>query len=138
MVTTVNYKAFDIDYQDVLIHDDFQTRFQTLQLKGFRYDSPRDLSNRFYHNPIWRSVREKIIKRDNGCDLGILGLYIEGDIIVHHIDPLVEEDIINWNVDKLFNPNNLISCSVNTHNRIHYGDVQQPIVERRPGDTKLW
>lgn len=135
----MNYNAFAISMNDVLLHSDWQNRFQVLQLKGFNYKSPRDLAYSFYHdNPTWKEVRKEIIKRDNGCDLGINGLYIEGDIIVHHIDPLVEEDFINWNVDKLFNPKNLICCSVKTHNWIHYGHKEEVLPERRPGDTKLW
>lgn len=133
-----NTKKFDKTYQDVVNITDFDSRFNVLNLVGFKYTSPRNLSNRFYKNPTWLQVRDEVIKRDNACDLGINGLYIEGKIIVHHINPLVEEDIINWNEDKLFNPNNLICCSVDTHNSIHYGRKLEMLVERRPGDTKLW
>ena len=133
-----NTKKFNITYQDIVNITDFDSRFNILNLVGYKYISPRNLSNRFYKNPTWLQVRDEIIKRDYGCDLGINGLYIEGKIIVHHIDPLLEEDIINWNEDKLFNPNNLICCSVDTHNSIHYGRKLEMLVERRPGDTKLW
>ena len=66
-------------------------------------------------------------------------MYIDGPIIVHHINPITQEDIDEWNVEKLFNPDNLICVSVETHNLIHYRKRKSlEFVERKPGDTKLW
>jgi len=72
-------------------------------------------------------------------DLGVDGTYIRGPILVHHINPLTPEDFNPWNMDKLLNPNNLITCSIETHNKIHYGDrIEDLSSERSPDDTKLW
>lgn len=78
--------------------------------------------------------------RDLSQDLGAKGLYIpKGKLIIHHINPIKEIDILEWNEDKLFNPENLICTSVNTHNTIHYGRKQlYDYVKRTPGDTDLW
>lgn len=136
----VNIVKFDKTYRDICNQNNFGDRLAMLQLVGFVYMNPnRDVSNLFYKSEAWLQTREQIIIRDLGCDLGINGLYITGPIIVHHIDPLVESDFEEWNEDKLLNPNNLICCSIETHNRIHYGSKKQlEIIERKPGDTKLW
>ena len=73
-----------------------------------------------------------------GYDLGCTGVPIEGPIIVHHMIPLVEDDILDWNEDLLLNPDLLISTSIETHNIIHYGRRVEELVERKPGDTNLW
>lgn len=76
--------------------------------------------------------------RDFGCDLGTFGVYIFGSIYVHHINPITEEDI-EANDYKLYDPENLISTSIDTHNAIHYRQSDSdPYVERESGDTKLW
>ena len=67
------------------------------------------------------------------------GNNIDGPILIHHINPLTEEDFYNWDEDKLFNPENLVSVSYNTHNKIHYRKYQEQLhIERKPGDTQLW
>lgn len=119
--------------------EDWNARLEYLMLLDGNATSPRHMSNRFYKSSEWLRVRDEVIERDLGCDLGILELPIEGPIIVHHINPLCEEDIENWNVEKLFDKDNLICCSIQTHNMIHYGKPkEEEYVERTPGDTILW
>lgn len=89
---------------------------------------------------LWKSVRRKVILRDNGRDLGLEDYIIQGRIIVHHINPLTKEQLLNFD-PCIFDEENLISCSHNTHNAIHYGDkslLPQDPIERRPFDTCPW
>lgn len=89
---------------------------------------------------LWKSVRRKVILRDNGRDLGLDDYIIQGRIIVHHINPLTKEQLLNFD-PCIFDEENLISCSHNTHNAIHYGDktlLPQDPIERRPFDTCPW
>ena len=88
----------------------------------------------------WKSVRRKVIIRDNGRDLGLDDYIIQGRVIVHHINPLTKEQLLNFD-PCIFDMENLISCSHNTHNAIHYGDkslLPQDPIERRPFDTCPW
>ena len=122
----------------------FKERFEYLKLDGligeetFGWD--RYLNQVFYKSPEWRSTRDKIIVRDNGRDLGVEGYDIFGKIIIHHMNPMSLGDIANRNPD-IFNPEYLICVSHETHNAIHYGDVNQlnlgPI-ERTANDTCPW
>lgn len=89
---------------------------------------------------LWKSIRRKVILRDNGRDLGLDDYIIQGRIIVHHINPLTKEQLLNLD-PCIFDMENLISCSHNTHNAIHYGDkslLPQDPIERRPFDTCPW
>ena len=129
----------DISYSGALEHSNFGDRLNYLSLAKKGYKSPRRFSNSFYHNPIWRKLRDEVIARDGGYDLGITGVEIEGDVFVHHIIPIEEMDIEDWNEEILLNPDNLITCSHDTHMAIHYKSNETlGIVERQPGDTKLW
>jgi hypothetical protein len=81
-----------------------------------------------------------VIVRDNGCDLGVAGYEIHDRLLVHHINPMTSEDIEHGD-DVILDPQYLITTTHRTHNAIHYGDVRlipRQLVERRPGDTKLW
>lgn len=94
----------------------------------------------YQKSPMWKSVRRKVIIRDNGLDLGLEGYSIQGKIIVHHINPLTKEQLLNLD-PCIFDMENLISCSHNTHNAIHYGDkslLPQDPIERKPNDTCPW
>jgi 5-methylcytosine-specific restriction endonuclease McrA len=96
------------------------------------------MSASFYQSTTWKVLRRKIIDRDLGFDLGVFGVYIDGHIIVHHINPIDESDIV-YQTKKLLDPDNLITVSGNTHNLIHYNrQEKEEWVERKPGDTKLW
>ena len=122
----------------------FQERFRYLRLNGrvgsdtFGYD--RILNQTLYKSAEWRRFRDKIIVRDNGCDLGCADRPINGPVLIHHINPITEDDIIRRR-PCLFDENNVVCVSLNTHNAIHYSDetilYTDPIV-RKPGDTKLW
>lgn len=131
----------DLSYKKLITFDNFGDRLNFLSLMNRGYKSPREISNAFYKSRIWREMRDYIIARDLGYDLGIKDVEIEGSPLVHHMIPLLEEDILEWREDIILNPDLLITTSYNTHNIIHYGfsRVQSMnYVERLPGDTKLW
>jgi hypothetical protein len=122
----------------------FEERFDYLNLSGqvgdptFGYD--RIFNQYFYHSKEWRQARNKIILRDNGCDLGVPGYEIHGRIYVHHINPVSLEDVEEMS-DRLFDPDNLICVSFDTHNAIHFGTkrtIPKVPIERTPGDTCPW
>ena len=122
----------------------FEERFKYLQLKGsvgkdtFGHD--RYLNQMLYNSQEWKSIRNKIIIRDNGCDLACEGFEIYGQILIHHINPISVEDIIDRS-PKVFDPENLITTVHNTHNAIHYGDASLLItapIERSKNDTCPW
>lgn len=131
-------------YQDLLKIKTFEERFEYLKLSGkvgeetFGFD--RWLNQVFYRTGEWQRLRDEVIVRDMGCDLGLEDYPIPGRVIIHHMNPVYLEDIVNRS-DLLLNPDYLICTSHNTHNAIHYGDqnlLPKKPVERRPGDTKLW
>ena len=121
-------------------------RFEYLKMGGiigvdtFGFD--RYLNQTFYRSDAWKRLRNEIIIRDDGCELGLKGYEIQGGIIIHHMNPITQQDIIDRNEEILLNPNYLICCcSKRTHNAIHYGDrdlLPQEYVERRRGDTCPW
>lgn len=122
----------------------FEERFEYLSLKGEvgceTFGFNRWINQRFYTSREWRQTRQKVILRDQACDLGVDGRDIHSKLIVHHMNPLVEEDIIHgtqYALDLEF----LICTTHDTHNAIHFGDASllaKPYVPRSPGDTKLW
>lgn len=94
----------------------------------------------YQRDPRWKEARRKVIIRDQGCDLGLEDRPIYDKVIVHHMNPITEEDILNGNPD-IFDPEGLVSTSDTTHRKIHYGDADKDAklpMERSPGDTKLW
>lgn len=110
----------------------------TVGVATFGFD--RHINQTFYTSRQWRSVREQVAIRDDGCDLGIPGYEIHDTILIHHINPMTADDVIHGE-DWILNPEFLITTTKDTHNAIHFGDksrLRQPFVERRPGDTKLW
>ncbi len=122
----------------------FNARFRYLQLQGevgratFGFD--RYLNQGFYTSRVWRDLRQDVIARDLGCDLGVEGYEIFDRIYDHHMNPLTVNDILVGNQD-VFNPEYLISTTHQTHNAIHYGNenlLRRPVIERQKGDTKLW
>jgi hypothetical protein len=131
-------------YAELLQYHSFEDRYNYLRLRSsvgrstFGFD--RYLNQRFYTSAEWRHVRNYVIARDNGCDLGVEDHAILDRIYIHHMNPMTVEDIEQGNED-ILNPELLISVSHTTHNAIHFGDenlLRKPLVERRPGDTKLW
>lgn len=125
-------------YSELIQLNSFAERLEYLQLFDNNAISPRHMSAQFYQSDAWKIVRKQIIDRDLGFDLGVFGVYIEGPMLVHHINPINESDIV-YQTKKLFDPENLITTSGNTHNLIHYRTKERDKwVERKPGDTKLW
>ena len=131
-------------YSELITLHTFEERFKYLQLNGqvgestFGFD--RYMNQVFYRSQKWKSIRDFVIIRDCGCDLGIEGYDIHGKIIIHHMNPLSMRDI-ETESDFLLNPDFLICTTHNTHNAIHYGDenllVTAPI-ERTKNDTCPW
>ena len=104
------------------------------------FGSNRWMNQQFYTSRQWRRLRHHVIIRDEGCDLGIPGYEIHTRLVVHHMNPLDEDDVALGTRNAL-DPEFLITTTHDTHNAIHYGDatlLSQPYVPRRPGDTKLW
>lgn len=125
-------------YSELITFNSFSDRLDYLKLLDNNATSPRHMSMQFYKSNTWQILRRMIIDRDLGFDLGVFGVYIEGPKYVHHINPINESDII-YQTAKLLDPENLITVSMNTHNLIHYNQVEkEKWVERTPGDTKLW
>lgn len=132
-------------YSELITLPTFEERFKYLQLNGavgrdtFGFD--RYLNQYIYQrSQRWKSVRDKIIVRDNGCDLGVEGYSIYGRIIIHHMNPISVEDILS-DRDWIFDPEFLICVSHRTHNAIHYGDeslLSQTLIERTKNDTCPW
>lgn len=131
-------------YSELIRFSTFKDRFDYLKLNGtvgvetFGYD--RYLNQALYGSYEWRKFRRDIIARDKGCDLGVDGFDIKSRLIVHHINPITLSQI-EARDSMIFDPNNVICVSHNTHEAIHYGDEsllpKDPII-RFSGDTKLW
>lgn len=131
-------------YSEMIRFDMFEDRFEYLKLEGvvgrstFGFD--REVNQRFYQSREWKSIRDFVIVRDNGCDLGVPGYEIHGGLLIHHVNPISIDDLmggLHWILD----PEYLVTTCHDTHNAIHYGDASllpRKFVERRPGDTKLW
>lgn len=122
----------------------FEERFRYLSLKGQvgeeTYGFDRWINQRFYRSREWKQIRALVIERDSGCDLGILGREIPDHVIVHHINPILVQDICDA-TEYLLNPEFLICTSNNTHQAIHYGDESLLItlpVKRTANDTCPW
>ena len=131
-------------YSELIAIPTFEERFKYLQLNGnvgdetFGYD--RMFNQRFYSSLEWKRLRDEIIFRDNGCDLGILDRRIMGKILIHHMNPIMLEDI-QKSSEFLLNPEYLICTSFETHNAIHYGDENllfKAPIERTKYDTCPW
>lgn len=104
------------------------------------FGADRYINQAFYRSNEWRTFRNSIIVRDNGCDLAVDGYPVGQRGYIHHINPITLDDLSNG-ADCLMDPENVILCSFNTHNAIHYGNedsLPKPIVERRPNDTCPW
>ena len=131
-------------YSELITLDTFEERFRYLRLDGtvgvdtFGFD--RIFNQRFYTSTEWRRVRDEVIFRDNGCDLGVRGYEIGGKIIIHHVNPICLDDL-DRHSDLLLNPEYLITTTHATHNAIHYGDERLLItapVERSRNYTCPW
>lgn len=131
-------------YSELITLPTFEERYRYLRLGGrvgedtFGFD--RYLNQVFYKSDAWRRVRDEVIIRDNGCDLGIDGREIHGRILVHHMNPINVKDILD-RTDYLLNPEYLITTVKSTHDAIHYGNESSLIIvpkERSKNDTCPW
>ena len=131
-------------YSELITLPTFEERFRYLKLDGvvgkstFGFD--RYLNQKFYTSKEWKKIRNEIILRDNGLDLGMEDHEIIGKIYIHHMNPIMAKDIVDQ-TRYLLDPEFLICVSHNTHNAIHYGDedlLPRSIIERRPNDTCPW
>lgn len=131
-------------YSELKNYKTFIDRYNYLKLVGEvgveTFGMDRYINQMLYRSRKWKQTRNKVIIRDNGCDLGVDGYDLYDRIIIHHMNPLTLEDIEEESPD-VFDPEFLICTSFRTHNAIHYGDAnllpKEPI-ERRPHDTCPW
>lgn len=131
-------------YSELITIPTFKERFEYLRLKGsvgkdtFGYD--RYLNQVLYRSPEWKRLRNQIIIRDDGCDLACDGYDVYGKVLIHHLNPITVEDVLARS-RKVFDPDNLVCVSHNTHNAIHYGDVDLLVtgpITRTKNDTCPW
>lgn len=132
-------------YSELIQLETFEERFEYLRLDGmvgrdtFGFD--RYLNQLFYNSLEWKQIRNFVISRDCGCDLGVIDHAIYGKVLIHHMNPLTKDDIIN-KTDYLLNPEYLICVSFETHQAIHYGNnnyINDNIpIQRRKNDTCPW
>jgi hypothetical protein len=131
-------------YSELERYQTFDERFEYLKLGGgvgrstFGFD--RHINQMFYRSREWQDVRQYVIFRDEGCDLGILGYEIHVEPLIHHMNPMSMDDILH-KADWILDPEFLITTTHNTHNAIHYGvetSLPKVVTERTPRDTDLW
>jgi hypothetical protein len=131
-------------YSDLSQLQTFEERYRYLKLNGrlgeitFGFD--RWVNQLFYKSQEWKSIRNYVITRDNGCDLGIPGYEIYSGLLVHHMNPMTAEDVKSGK-EGILDPNFLVTTSLQTHNAIHYGNISllpRGPITRKLGDTKLW
>lgn len=144
MLQEVNKMKSIKTYSELCELSSFEDRYNYLKLEGsvgfdtFGFD--RWMNQMFYKSKEWKDIRNYIITRDNGCDMGLKGYEINDKIIIHHMNPITVNDIIYSNA-VLLDPEQLICVSQKVHNAIHYGSddlLIRPIVERMPNDTVPW
>lgn len=131
-------------YSELCKIPSYLDRYEYLRVGGTvahpTFGPDRYLNQIFYSTQEWESLRNQIILRDNGCDMAMNGYDIAGPIIIHHMNPIEVDDILD-HTDILCNPEFLVCVSDNTHKAIHYGTRESlafKFEERRPGDTCLW
>lgn len=130
-------------YNELIQYHSYEDRFAYLRFHanvGYpTFGHERYMNQHFYTSYEWRKLRDEVIARDNGCDLGLRDYPISGKIIIHHIVPITPE-MLKTSDSLILDPNNLISCSFMTHNSLHFGNdiPDNTITERKPNDTSLW
>lgn len=131
-------------YSELLTFLTFEERFRYLSLDGIvgdmTFGGHRIANQRFYRSVEWKRIRNQVILRDNGCDLGILDRPISGTILIHHMNPIKMDDFRNM-TQFLIDPEYLICVSHQTHNALHYGNeegIVKDYIPRRPNDTCPW
>lgn len=131
-------------YRELIRIPDYYDRYEYLRLNGIVGESTfgwhRYINQMLYKSKRWKSTRDKVIIRDNGCDLGHPDFQIYDKILIHHMNPITIEDV-EEDRDCVYDLDGLICVAFNTHNAIHYGDrslLPALPIERRPGDTCPW
>lgn len=133
-----------LTYSEMSKFETFEERFRYLRLgcvvgeQTFGFD--RYVNQNFYSSSKWRSIRSKVIIRDDGCDLGVAGYDILDKIFIHHINP-VSLDLLEEDSPMLYDMDNLVCVSFDTHQAIHFGNLDKTLnmmIERHPRDTILW
>lgn len=138
-------------YSELVKLKTFEERFEYLKLSGgvawATFGGARMLNQTFYRSQEWRSFHHQIVLRDSTvdyvCDLGCPDHDIPSGtkVIVHHLNPITKEDILYRN-PSILDPENVICCSMPTHNAIHYGDISTlndtQLVTRIRNDTIPW
>ena len=131
-------------YSELRRFNTFEERFDYLKLDGrvgqatFGFD--RYINQGFYMSNQWKNIRDEVIVRDNGCDLGVFGYEINAELLVHHMNPIVVDDIIHGE-EWILDPEFLITTTKRTHNALHFGfesGYPKTVTQRSPNDTKLW
>lgn len=132
------------NYRELLLYSTYDDRFNYLKtgskIGKETFAQYRYYNQEFYRSIIWQEIRHKVILRDNGCDMGLEGYEINGPIIIHHIEPITIDDILNQ-TSRLLDLDNLVCVSDLTHKGIHYGfdsKVYNQNIIRVPGDTCPW
>lgn len=130
-----------LTYSDLVTFDTFEDRLEFLKVPDIpaelTFGVLRHMNQKFYASRPWKMVRDHVIARDMGFDLGIPGMEIFGKVLVHHMNPLRVKDLYG---PMSLDPEFLITVSDQTHRAIHFGSTPREVIvtERRPGDTKLW
>lgn len=133
-------------YSELITYHTLKERYKYLELGGSvgtaTFGSERWLNQRFYKSKEWLDIRRQVIIRDDGCELGVSDYPIQGRILIHHLNPITSEALLDFGFKSgVLDPDNLICVSHSMHNAIHYGDenlLPKPFSPRTPGDTKLW
>lgn len=131
-------------YSELVALPTFKDRYDYLKLDGTigdqTFGSKRYLNQKFYHSAEWKKFKQAMIIRDNGCDLGVPDYQINGRIYLHHLNPLTIEEILE-HPEVAMDPNNVICTTFETHNAIHYGELDitnyEPVT-RTKNDTCPW
>lgn len=131
-------------YSELVQIPSFEDRFEYLKLIGRvgaeTFGSARFMNQDFYRSREWKQFRDEVILRDEGCDLGVPGRLIRGRLLIHHLNPITEDELIHGSYS-LLDPENAICTSFITHQAIHYGDkslLYPDPIERHPNDTCPW
>lgn len=128
---------------EMMTYATYEDRLVYLSLEAassqMTFENLRELNQAFYNSPLWKQIRRGVIGRDLGYDLAVPGKDIIGKVMVHHMNPLKPKDLLYLS-ERATNPEFLVTVSEGTHNAIHYQAALPPpmIIERRPGDTKVW
>lgn len=131
-------------YSELITLPTFEERFEYLRVDGIigeeTFGSRRYINQKYYTSSEYKRLRRIILLRDNGLDLGVEDHQINGIIVIHHMNPITIEDILNHS-PLAWDPEYLISVSAITHKAIHFSDIEllpKPITERKPNDTCPW